>query len=156
MNALAAGRARKLTTTWLVTIVLGAAAGALWGAVCDGLYNSEIMHGAGRIGWHAGLVAGGLGGVLAAILWCRWTGGLVRRGRRPVRSGLLTGVAVGALAGLLPHVLLIWLHVVPAKSWAGYLTTGLSFGAVTGLMAGLIAGTVLRAEWNQAAGLPGS
>jgi len=76
--------------------------------------------------------------------------------RRPVRSGLLTGVAVGALAGLLPHVLLIWLHVVPAKSWAGYLTTGLSFGAVTGLMAGLIAGTVLRAEWNQAAGLPGS
>ncbi len=156
MNVSQAGSARTLPNTWFVTIFLGGMAGVLWGAVCDWLYNLEFMPGAGRLGWHAGLIAGGLGGVLAAILWCRWTGGLVRRGWRPVRSGLLTGAAVGALAGLPPHVLLGWLHDVPAESWAGYLTTGLGFGAVTGLVAGSIAGTVLRAEWNKAAGLPGS
>ncbi len=144
----AVGRPMNMGQTWMVTIILALVAGLFWGAACDLLYD---VVGSGHLtSGSPGAFAGGLAGLGAAVLWCLWTGRLVRRGWPAVRTGMLTGIAVGALAGLPPHLLLSYLHAHPTALWVGNLVTGLEFGAVTGLVAGAIAGAVLAGERRRA------
>ena len=127
----------------LRVLVCGAAAlvGGFFGLAASGTYSG--FGGAAR--HTAGILLGGCGGVLAGVVWCRV---MVPRARRTWRTGgggklviggLIWGIYVGLGCTVLLHA---GLMIVAWRFEPALLALCLPFGAVAGLLTGLLCGVL--------------
>lgn len=138
---------RTPVLTWSVTLLAGLVVGASLGALAQSGYEMEtfLFNGiaVATVGFPpVGAIAGGVGGVFAAIFWCRATLHLVRKGRSPLGAGAKMGCLVGIPAGVVPHLPLSYMFGPQPI----VLVVGGVFGLVAGAVAGLVCGLVL---WMQ-------
>jgi len=138
---------RTPALTWWLTLLAGLAVGGMFGALAQEGYvvmlffrrrnpviPSDLLP--------VGLVAGCIAGALAAIFWCRATLHRTRMGCSPVPSGAVTGLKIGGLAGIVPHLPLSYVF----EPNPIVLIIGVVCGLVAGAVAGGVCGLVLRAQ----------
>lgn len=157
----------RFTAIIVFVHVAGALVGSAFGLLSILLYgfidSPAINDALGRI-WVLGgapLVAG-LGGLVAARIWCTVMSRMTQESPnidhpvlRSVAGGSLLGLAVGAVDGILPHIVIL-LSIPEEQGWG--LVVGLGFGLGVGLVMGLVFGLWwgLLWSWWQATRLPAS